>query len=113
MEQCCREVKAKLEAQKGTEVDKVHHITLRWLENRQQSREERLCSLCEAERFLDAFLRHMLRSRDDQTYMFPPEDAAARKETGNDSEQRPTRLSGQKRCFVVLKQWIQWTVADD
>ena len=69
--------KAKLEAQKGTEVDKVHHITLRLLENPQQSQEERLRSLCEAERFVDAFLRNMLRSPDDQVYMFPPEDAAA------------------------------------
>ena len=85
--------RAKLEAQKGAAVDKIHHVTVRLLENKQQSQEERLRTLSDAEKYVDAFLRNMLRSLEDQVYMFPPEAAVAPKETGTVSEQQPSQYN--------------------
>lgn len=65
--------RACLETTFGREVDKIHHITLRLLENTQQCHEERLHALCRAENCVDNFVKSMLASPDDHVYIFPSE----------------------------------------
>lgn len=69
--------KVELEERTGNEVDKVHSIILKLLPNVQQSADERRCMFDKAERYVDAFLRQVVRSPDDSIYMFPPEDEDA------------------------------------
>lgn len=82
--------RVKMEQRKGEEVEKIHRIMLKLLEAPQQAAEDRLRRLCNAEQFVDAFLRSMIRSPEDVAYMFPPEDAA-QQDTGNVATQVPER----------------------
>ena len=87
----------KIGEEQGTEVEKIHTIiyTLKLLPRPQQTAEERLSVLGKAERYVDAFLRHMVRCPDDKIYMFPTEQErqASVQKTGEAT--RPS--NGQKK----------------
>lgn len=78
------------------EVEKVHTITLKLLPNQQQTAEERLFALSKAERYVDAFLRHMVRCPDEKIYMFPTEEERkADVQETNDTTRTPKRKKNQ------------------
>ena len=82
--------RVEIEAQQGTEVEKIHTITLKLLEKLQQPAEERLLALGKAERYVDAFLRHMIRCPDEQIYMFPAQgEGEARVRKSGDATRSP------------------------
>ena len=95
----------KLQEAGGAEVEKLHQVTLKLVGN-QKSQEQRLVALSQAETYVDAFLRNVLKSPGDCIYMFPAADApdtAARTE-------RPKRFRFSKthrdHCFFELLDFI-------